>query len=222
MNRSIYSLVLMDSVVEAVDQLAAQMHTSRSNLINQILAEHVSMMTPEKRTKDIFSCMEAMMEPRTAFQIQSRPGDAMLSVRSSLQYKYKPTIRYSVKLYRDAAPMAGALRVSLRTQSEALLDALQTFFQGWMQLEDRQVADRFPAGQVFAVMEDGKYNREFIWPEPTEQPDPQTVAQAIAEYIQVFDDCMKTYFACLQEPRQAWRDIQRRYAQYCAQAPAVL
>ena len=162
------------------------------------------------------------MEPRQAFQIQSRPGDAMLSVRSSLQYKYKPTIRYSVKLYRDAAPMAGALRVSLRTQSEPLLAALQAFFQGWLQLEDQSVADRFPAGQVFAVIEDGKYNREFMWPEETEQPDPQTVAQAIADYIQVFDDCMKTYFACLQEPRQAWRDIQRRYAQYCAQAPAVL
>ena len=41
MKRNAYSLILMDDVVAAVDRLAAQQGTSRSNLINQILAEHV-------------------------------------------------------------------------------------------------------------------------------------------------------------------------------------
>ena len=44
MKKSIYSLVLMDEVVEVVDRMAYAMHTSRSNLINQILAEHLSCM----------------------------------------------------------------------------------------------------------------------------------------------------------------------------------
>ncbi len=39
MKRSTYSLILMDDVVAAIDRLAAQQGTSRSNLINQILAE---------------------------------------------------------------------------------------------------------------------------------------------------------------------------------------
>ena len=37
MKRNAYSLILMDDVVAAVDRLAAQQGTSRSNLINQIL-----------------------------------------------------------------------------------------------------------------------------------------------------------------------------------------
>ena len=54
MKKSVYSLVLMDDVVNAIDDMAYQMNTSRSNLINQILAEHVSYITPEMRMKDIF------------------------------------------------------------------------------------------------------------------------------------------------------------------------
>ena len=46
MNRSIYSLLLMDDVVQAVDQLAYAQNTSRSNMINQILAEYLSVKTP--------------------------------------------------------------------------------------------------------------------------------------------------------------------------------
>ena len=42
MKKSVYSLVLMDDVVDAIDKLAYSMNTSRSNLINQILAEKVS------------------------------------------------------------------------------------------------------------------------------------------------------------------------------------
>ena len=53
MNRSVYSLVLSDDVVEAVDRLAYQQNTSRSALINQILAEAVSFVTPEMRMREI-------------------------------------------------------------------------------------------------------------------------------------------------------------------------
>ncbi len=64
MKKSIYSLVLMDEVVEAVDRMAYAMHTSRSNLINQILAEHLSCVTPEMRMQEIFARMEERMLPR--------------------------------------------------------------------------------------------------------------------------------------------------------------
>ena len=40
MNKSVYSLVLMDDVVEQIDRVAYEMNTSRSNMINQILAEY--------------------------------------------------------------------------------------------------------------------------------------------------------------------------------------
>ena len=41
MKKAVYSLVLSEDVVEAVDRMAYASGTSRSNLINQLLAESV-------------------------------------------------------------------------------------------------------------------------------------------------------------------------------------
>ena len=99
MKKSVYSLVLMDNVVEAIDDMAYRMNTSRSNLINQILAEHVSYITPERRMKDVFECLRSIMDNH--FQIQGQGSEAMLSIRSPLRFKYKPTIRYRVELLKE-------------------------------------------------------------------------------------------------------------------------
>ena len=48
MKKNMYSLMLSEGVVRAVDALAAKQGTNRSNLVNQILAEHLSLVTPEK------------------------------------------------------------------------------------------------------------------------------------------------------------------------------
>lgn len=54
MSKSVYSVVLMDDVVDAVDRLAYEAGTNRSNMINRILAEYVQLATPEQRMQDIF------------------------------------------------------------------------------------------------------------------------------------------------------------------------
>ena len=54
MKKTLYSLMLSDEVVAEVDRLAHRLGTNRSNLINQILAEHVNLVTPERRINDVF------------------------------------------------------------------------------------------------------------------------------------------------------------------------
>ena len=51
MGNSIYSLVLSDNVVDAVDTLAHSSGLSRSAMINRILAERVALTTPEMRLR---------------------------------------------------------------------------------------------------------------------------------------------------------------------------
>ena len=46
MKKNLYSLTLSDDVVREVDALAHRMGTNRSALVNQILAEYVSVPTP--------------------------------------------------------------------------------------------------------------------------------------------------------------------------------
>ena len=43
MKKNMYSLMLAEEVIREVDKLAEQNNTNRSNLVNQILAEYVSL-----------------------------------------------------------------------------------------------------------------------------------------------------------------------------------
>ena len=60
MKKAMYSLMLSEKVVEEIDRLAEKEGTNRSNLVNQILAEYVSVITPEKRISDIFDKIESL------------------------------------------------------------------------------------------------------------------------------------------------------------------
>ena len=100
MKKTLYSLMLNEEVVREVDALAHRTGTNRSNLINQILAEYVDYTTPERRINDIFTAMERLMSPQRDLVPFFAPNTFSMSLKSSLQYKYRPTVKYEVELYR--------------------------------------------------------------------------------------------------------------------------
>ena len=62
MAKTVYSIVLDDEVVRAVDALAGSQGLSRSAAINRILAQHVQMDTAEQRIQDVFAVLEQMAQ----------------------------------------------------------------------------------------------------------------------------------------------------------------
>ncbi|MEG2166063.1 MAG: CopG family transcriptional regulator, partial [Ruthenibacterium sp.] len=94
MQKNVYSIVLMDDVVAAIDRLAYHAGTSRSNMINRILAEYSKMDTPEQRMQDIFAAVSTVIEQQNVLQPMLSASDVMLNLRSALQYKYNPSVRY--------------------------------------------------------------------------------------------------------------------------------
>lgn len=223
MHRSVYSIVLSDDVVREVDKLAYSLKTSRSALINQILADYVSYSTPEQRMRDVFSQMEQMLHGLDSFQFLNQPSDSMVSIRSALRYKYNPTIRYSVELYRGSFPLIGALKVSFRTQNQQLIQSLHSFFSVWMAVENKYAASAFPQGRVPCGVEDGRYTREFLLPSgETEEPSSESIAQAISQYIRLFDASLKTYFSHLDAPQEALPSIESSYRKARSQGLAKI
>ncbi len=212
MKKSVYSLVLSDDIIEAIDRLAYSKGTSRSAMINGILAEAVSYTTPEKRMNDIFGAIESLMES-TAFQIQPQPSDAMLSIRSALRYKYKPVIRYGLELYRSFDKTIGQLKVSFRTQSETLKSDLTGFLKLWAELENKYIIKFFPEGISYTI-DDGKFTRTFRLPEAIEHRSDDEIAKAISEYIKMFDEILKIYFANIDNRRTAEQLSVERYYEY--------
>ena len=211
--KSVYSLVLMDEVVEQVDRLAYRMHTNRSNMINQILAEYCSMLTPEKRMR---STLEQVMELLGAggFQPLAQTGPSMLTVRSALNFKYNPSVRYRVELFRTEQPEFGQLQVQLRTQNRELIYYLEQFERLWAGLEQQYL--NAPRHSV----ENGRFLRNLRY-HPAFENQPQRMGEAIGRYVNAFDEALKLYFAQSDSPRTAYSLAERVMKNYASQTPIV-
>lgn len=233
MQKSVYSLVLADEVIAQIDRLAYKHNTNRSNMINQILAEYVSYVTPEKRMADTFRQMENLLGMHDTFQMLMQPSDATFSMRSALQYKYNPTVRYSVELSRAPGEEIGELRVSLRSQNAALLLYMTQFFRLWMNIESRYVD-----GCTYSA-EDGRFTRRLrllstqpadykrsAEDRPGEKKEISLSSEALGSliyaYIDIFDRSLKCYFYNLDNPGAAVKEIDRMYQTYLNENPIVL
>lgn len=189
MKKSVYSLVLMDDVIKAVDEQAYRLGTSRSNLINQILAEHLSCVTPEMRMREIFAQMTELMN--SSFRIQEQRSPSLMTVKTALEYKYRPTINYKVELERSPQQYLGTLRVSIRTQSAALIDMFHSFFAYRAKLENSYLS-RLGINSYSCDIGDGSFSRRLI---NTGALTGEQAGEAIGEYIKDLDHAVKTYFA---------------------------
>lgn len=209
--KNIYSLVLLDDVVNAVDQLASERGASRSGVINQILAEYFSCPTPESRMHDIFGYMEKLFSGLDEFQFRDQPSESMVSIRSALHYRYRPTARYTLELYQEPGPYLGELRVSFRTQNSGLLELSEDFFRFWENLERRSIAPLFPGGKIPCSAEPGRFFRRLRCPEEESDRSSENIAQAVINYIRAFDSAMKEYFAGVDDVEDAEHNIETEY-----------
>ncbi len=221
MQKSVYSIVLSDDVVAQIDRLAYRHNTNRSNMINQILAEYVSYVTPEKRMQDTFRRMESILQAADTFQVLMQPTDSTLTLRSAIAYKYNPSVRYAVELYRTPGETIGELRVSLRSQNSSLLLYLTQFFRLWMTIESAYLPE------TLYHAEDGRMTRTLRPTAVVKQADAdtlssETLGDLISAYIALFDRALKCFFYHLDTPSVAAGEIERMYRAYLSEHEVVL
>ena len=208
MKKSVYSLVLMDDVVEAIDELAYTLHTSRSNLINQILAERVALVTPEQHLQCIFERLSDCLRPYTHFQIQNQAADHMYSIKSALRYKYNPTIRYSVYLTQQGGKLGGQLRIISRTQSDILYYYLNEFFKLWNHIENEWTT------VTWETEEGTKWLRQFNLEAFQKPSQGDELAGALSHYIKGLDDGLKIYFGELNHEEAQYHLLKQHYKEH--------
>ena len=193
MKKNLYSLILADDVVNEVDILAHQAGTSRSNMVNQILAEYCSVVTPEQRINDIFQAIENILAPSRELVPFFVPNALTMSLKSSLHYKYRPTVKYEVGLDRSGGDTLGELSVVFRTQSADLIACMTDFFRLWKQIEDRRLTPHLEMSPDYALY-DTRFVRSIAMPRGEELTS-EEIAQALSDYIQLFDRLLKGYLS---------------------------
>ncbi|MCR5090590.1 MAG: ribbon-helix-helix domain-containing protein [Oscillospiraceae bacterium] len=192
MKKTLYSLMLNDEVVHEVDLLAHRLGTNRSALINQILAEYVNYTTPESRINDVFTAMEQLLSPNSDLVPFFAPNSFSMSLKSSLEYKYRPTVKYEVQLFRGEEENIGELSVVFRTQSSCLISAMTDFFRLWKSIEDAHLAPLSGVKHHYALY-DGRFTRSISAPDRDCTTD--QLAAALSEYVKLFDKLMKAYLS---------------------------
>lgn len=186
MKKSVYSLVLMDSVVRAVDEQAYRLGTSRSNLINQILAEHLCCVTPEMRMREIFNSVTEMISEN--FQIQQQGSASLMTFKTSLSYKYRPAVNYKVELQREPDNFIGSLRVQIRTQSQPLINLFNDFFIWRIEMEKRCFLE-IGCDYYSCELNSGNFSRKLL------NSSGGKTGIAISEYIKHLNKSMQLYFS---------------------------
>ena len=186
--KSVYSLVLMDDIIRAVDNEAFRLGTSRSNLVNRILAEYLSCETPEMRMRSIFGEVTRLIGD--SFRVQQQSESALIC-RTALRYKYHPTLNCRVELKRTPDRFLGRLIVSIRTQNQRLLNECTSFFSYRSEMEERCLAAAGYADYRAAVGE-GSFSRMLYNPD---SGDCSEAAEAICAYISNLDRALMLWLS---------------------------
>ncbi len=216
MKKTLYSLMLADDVVREIDRLAHQRGTNRSALVIQILAEYAQLVTPEGRIYDIFRQIGEILNSDRELVPFVAPNAMTMSMKSSLQYRYRPTVKYSVELYRDRGEALGELSVVFRTQSEALLSAMEGFFRLWKQVEDELISDYLPQNPEYALY-GGRFTRSIVL-DGRKNYSTQDIAGAISAYVRLFDRMMKGYIG----GDLSAQDVRREYIRWLQEGNTIL
>lgn len=201
MRKNLYSLILFDEVIEAVDRLAYSKNTNRSALINDILAQHVGMLTPEQRTNRIIESMITKVNQEATLQMRIQNQNGNLQFGTFLKYKYKPSIKYTFEFFSRDHKRYAILKVVSRTQSPELCSYLSNFFQLLAQV-DRKRFGELHALEVSNCIPDecnNRFSREFLSGISMDGIDEEDVAEYLTCYLRMLDEALRFYIANINE-----------------------
>ncbi|MFA5341279.1 MAG: hypothetical protein WC332_05820 [Clostridia bacterium] len=191
MAKAVYSIILSDEVIEKIDSMAYAMRTSRSNYINEVLADHVSYTTPQQRIKDILDSAKAFLEPQGRYAFVEMSSNSFMDIRSALSYRYRPTIRYCVEIIGEKKGPFCRLKAQVRTQNSSLMSAIEGFFMVWQSVERKLIPDAYDELEMTSY-ENVCYTRIFYIKDETDTNE-ERIGKAIASYIATLDKALKLF-----------------------------
>lgn len=189
MNKNVYSIVLTDNVIRAVDEEAYRLGTNRSNLINQILAERLSCITPEMRMRTIFDVVSGFFDSSCIW----RQSEAVMKLRTSLEYKYRPTVSYRLELERIPGDYLGRLKINIRTQNAELRNYFKMVFAALAGIETSAELSRGIDENLFIwSVSDLGCVRNF---RNAKSVSDDIKGEALGNYIAILTKAVKLYFS---------------------------
>ncbi len=203
MSKSLYSLILNDEVVNMVDKMARINGYSRSLMIEKILADAVRYETPEIRANNIFEEIEKIISATESMRYLTKTSQYMASIKSALDYRYNPAIKYSVELFPESDYL-GQLKVNLRTQNPILINLISDFYTFYSYLEKT-----YYNSNARYFYDGVKFTRFFNF--PTVNMTSKELAEHLTNYVKDFDELLNVYFNNLTQDKVVLYKVEKRF-----------
>lgn len=181
MGKSVYSMVLSDEVITLIDEAALKNGKSRSNLINEILADYVGYNTADKRVDEILNLILAAYPMRRMRVEHNRK--TRIEFFGAMNYKYKPRVTYSAELFTEDS-RSGLLKIELRTTNLTLIGVMENFLNGFIAIEKKYI----PGIEYFT--DDGKLVRRLNFKNMRTE---EEIAMSLATYVHNIDELIDAY-----------------------------
>lgn len=218
MGKSLYSLILSDEIIEAIDTLAYKKRTNRSQLINDILAERVGLLTPEQKVRKIIGYITQAMSIRENIHVKTVNECSSIQFGTFLKYKYNPSIRYSYEFYTSNDHKYAVLKVSSRTKSEELSHHLVNFFSILSAIDQKRF-NELHAKEIVTQISDqsnNRFYREFLSGISLEGVKEDRIGRYLSNYLLMLDQALKLYFSHIGEVSmgEITKEIDKIYCHY--------
>ncbi len=206
MKKSVYSLMLFDEIVEKIDQTAYENFTNRSQLINDILADYLGLMTPEQKIQVILEQLDRNFS--SSLSVNQINRNTSIQFGKSLKYKYRPKVKYSYEFAGAGGKKYAVLKISSRTKSSELNDRFIDFFK---RIDELELRNDFHSGTLPENESNHKFVREFRR-DGSVSRDVNTVSRFLTNYLKMVDQAMNLYFS--DDASELDEDLQRVFDKY--------
>lgn len=216
MNKNIYSIVLFDELVEALDQLAYKKSINRSQLINELLAEQLGLLTPNKKIRILLERLKEQLNEMKYFRVKSKENQ--LELGTFIKYKYNPAIKYHIELCSKGQNKHILLKVSSRTTSSELIQKLNHFFEIISEIDIKRFQEIYGITINNKISDNTNYKfiRQFMPNTPFDNLEVDNLSTYVYLYIKMIDTSLKYYFSHLNDD-QISKMMDKIYCDYMGQ-----
>ena len=138
--------------------------------------------------REIFDSVTELISSN--FQIQQQRSASLLTLRTALEYRYRPTISYKIEIKREPDEFIGNLRVQIRTQNQQLIALFNNFFISRIIKEKKCLSD-IGYDNYECEISSGSFTRKLI----NSKMNGEKTGMAISEYIKQLNDSLQFYLS---------------------------
>ena len=217
--KSIYRLMLDDDLVSAIDRFASNRGLTRSAMIEKMLSDRISYLSPLSKVSEIYEEIDRMISAAGGFTAYNSDVQSGFTVKSAIA-RYRPSVRYQVRIYdRLTDGDFGRLKAVLRTDDSAVLENAEEFIRAFCRLERIYVSPSIPEEINCGFdIRSGVFARGLRLAGGIDHT-AADISRAITGYVSMLDTMMKRWFG---REYRSMSDMESDYLSYLSAGIGII